>query len=252
MTRPVKAAILSFTELDTDQHHVFNEWHRYDHQPEQFTVEGIVAATRVVATPDLLARRHVTDAALVPTKYFGYYLISDPVQETFNALGDMVPALKAQGRWYERRRGPSVGNRLVEMYASPNIVSAPAAIPFRPHQGIFVTVDDPKPTASTRDLDAEHERHEATNVREILKMPGVAGCWSFEHLAPYSIPGTPYKMPERRAMRVYWLHGSPDEFLASWDALVNIKPAAHARAYTSVFAGAYRFIPPDSKFDWFD
>ena len=51
MSRDVRAAFVSFTEVPADQHVAFNEWHFYDHMPEQFRIDGLVWAQRWVATP---------------------------------------------------------------------------------------------------------------------------------------------------------------------------------------------------------
>ena len=253
MTRPVAAAILSFTEIDVGEHRAFNEWHRFDHMPEQFVLDGVVAAERLVATPDLAARRDAVDGSLAATQYFGFYLIAQPIHKTFRELGELAIAVQGDDRWFERR-GPSGRYRLLQMYSAPNVVSDPAVMPFRPHQGVFVTVDDPKPGARQSDLATDHARHEETRVRAVLDLPGAAGCWSFEasgSLATRPQPGM-VATPIRRAIRVYWLDADPGAFVDAFAALAPDERPDGQHCYSTVFSGGYRFIRPDSEFDWFD
>ena len=55
MTREASAAFVSFTEALDGQHEEFERWHALDLMPEQFGIEGIVAAQRWSADPQLPA-----------------------------------------------------------------------------------------------------------------------------------------------------------------------------------------------------
>lgn len=249
MTRPAKAAILSFTEIERDRHPAFNEWHFFEHMPDEFTVEGVVAAERLVATPELQGRRYVTDTALATIQYFGYYFVSQPVRKAFSDIEALGRAVRAADRSFERK-GPSAGYRIVGTRSSARVPNPPEVLPFRPHRGVYVTVEDPTQGARVRDLERADANAEQGEVQGILEVPGVAGCWSFRSAKLVEITNE-NPAPARRKVRVFWLDGDP---LAVTDAIDQLRPwdrRDDPHSYATVFRGAFRTIPADSAFNWF-
>ena len=55
-TPKVVAGFFSFTEVEAGAHRSYNEWHLFDHLPEQFVLPGIAGGWRWVRTPALAAR----------------------------------------------------------------------------------------------------------------------------------------------------------------------------------------------------
>jgi hypothetical protein len=256
MARPIAAGILSFTELERAQHHDFNLWHRYAHMPEEFLVESVVAGERLVAPPELQARRSGSDPALLATQYFGYYFVTAPARQSFQEMEDFGILHRSGGGLLADprrptdfgRKGPSATFELVSAYSAPDVVSAPAVMPFRPHQGVFVTVADAVPGAPSDELDESRRRDESTVVPEVMGLPGVAGCWSFESADLMDIPNNA-PAPPRRLIRIYWLAGDPARFLdAAEGRLRPDDPEFRSLSFT----GAFRVIEPDSAFEWFD
>jgi hypothetical protein len=48
----------SFTEItDPSAHRAYNEWHQFDHLPEQFTIERITFGQRWVCSPRCVEAR---------------------------------------------------------------------------------------------------------------------------------------------------------------------------------------------------
>ena len=63
----VKVGFFSFTEILDGRHREYNEWHLFDHMPEQFKLDGLQWGQRWVATPALMQRRLYADDSLAPT-----------------------------------------------------------------------------------------------------------------------------------------------------------------------------------------
>ncbi|HEY1831898.1 MAG TPA: hypothetical protein VGG38_16820 [Acidimicrobiales bacterium] len=96
----------SFTEItDPSGHRAYNEWHHFDHLPEQFTIEGITFGQRWVCSPRCVEARVAVSPLLAPCHYMRlYFLRGEAVRPEFFDLagsqgvgrGHPVPA---------RRRG---------------------------------------------------------------------------------------------------------------------------------------------------
>ena len=65
MNGKVRIGFFSFTEItDPAEHRSYNEWHMYDHMPEQFPIGGIVYGQRWVSTPACTANRAASSGPL--------------------------------------------------------------------------------------------------------------------------------------------------------------------------------------------
>src|SRR5205085_1789587 len=104
VTVPAKVdlAYFSFTEItDPAEHGSYNEWHLFDHMPENLALPGIVWAQRWVASPNLPAL--AVDDALRPVHYVTVYLMTEPAERGGRALARRRARARPVDR--ARRRG---------------------------------------------------------------------------------------------------------------------------------------------------
>jgi hypothetical protein len=158
----VRVGFFSFTEItDPGEHHSYNEWHQLDHMPEQFPLPGIAYGQRWVSTPACRAARAVSGERLDATHYLTLYLVTDPVEETLETFVQWGRELYARGRFHKQRRALLSGPfELRECAVAPRVLISAAAVPYRPHHGVYVTVG-------------------ATDLDRLCATPGVAGAWRF-------------------------------------------------------------------------
>jgi hypothetical protein len=213
----VKVGFFSFTEItDAAEHRSYNEWHQLDHLPEQFPLRGIAYGQRWVSTPACRVTREVSGDLLDPIHYVTLYLVSEPVEETLAEFVEWGRELSRRGRFHLHRRallsGPFV---LRDAAAAPRVQISAAAVPYRPHLGVFVTVEElvagPMPTA----LDV------------MCATPGVAGAWSFAD--------------EQHRITVAWLDGAP----------LDVAGALPPPPPNAIFAGPFETITP-FEWSWFE
>jgi hypothetical protein len=210
----VRAGFFSFTEItDPREHRSYNEWHQLDHMPEQFPLPGIAWGQRWVSTPDCRAARVASGPLLDPIHYLTLYLIAEPVDETIRRFRALGRELHAAGRWHHHRHAHLSGPFLLDATSvAPRVRISAAAVPYRPHHGVYVVVDAAGPPP---DLTAW------------CATPGVSGAWSFAD--------------DARRITVAWLDGEPF-------AVARDMPADVSRAE---LAGPFETITP-WQWDWFD
>jgi hypothetical protein len=226
-----KIGFFSFTEItDPAEHRSYNEWHMFDHMPEQYPIRGIAYGQRWVSTPACRAARAVGVDPLDGVHYLTCYLMTDPVEATLREFEEHGRALAELGRFHRHRRALLSGPfAVVHAFAAERVLIRPESVPFRPHRGVFVTVED----AGARDT----ESHEAA----VLAVPGVAGLWSFGPTGRSD--SSPWK-PGERHITVAWLDDDP------CTVATQLAPIERARAGVS-FAGSFETITP-WQWDWFD
>jgi hypothetical protein len=237
----VKVGFFSFTEVLDDRHREYNEWHLFDHMPENFKLEGLQWGQRWVATPALIERRLFSQGDLAKTQYVTLYLITEPVTQALDDFYALGRSLFRKGRFFEARKSHLSGPfTLVKTYAAPTMAVDADAIPYRPNRGVFITVQDHAEGASPAALDEARQWYEEVRIPDLLGVRGVAGCWWFEDR-------------DGRTIRAYWLDEDPGVFL---DDLKVKTPGMSmidlSKAYRTLLVGAYQSIPWDSNFDWFD
>ena len=237
----VKVGFLSFTEVLDGRHRGYNEWHLFDHMPENFKLEGLQWGQRWVATPELIERRLFAQGDLAKAQYVTLYLITEPVTQALDAFYALGRMLYAQGRWFDARKSHLSGPfSLVKTYAAPTMAVDADAIPYRPNRGIFVTAQASAEGATQAALDEARRWYDEVHVPDLLAVRGVAGCWWFEDT-------------EGRTVRVYWLDDDPIVFLDDLEAKTpDMAMMDLSQAYRTLVVGAYETIPWDATFDWFD
>ena len=185
-------------------------WHLLDHMPEQYRLPGVVHAQRWLADDACVADR-IASGALADVRNVVLYLMAAPVRETLDDFAALGAELGAAGRFGERLPSLLLGpHRLESAFASPRVLVDPAVVPFRPHQGVCLIVEEPQPggdlTAWSRWLEAEHHP-------ELGTVPGVAGGWVFRVEPDDDVSPWP---PGDRIVSVLYLDADP---VATTDAL---------------------------------
>jgi hypothetical protein len=237
----VKVGFFSFTEVLDGRHREYNEWHLFDHMPENFKLEGLQWGQRWVATPELVERRLFSRGDLARTQYVTLYLITEPVKQALDDFYALGRTLHAQDRFFEARKSHLSGPfSVLETYGAPTMAVDADAIPYRPNRGVFITAQDSAEGATQEALDEAREWYDEVHVPDLLGVRGVAGCWWFED-------------PDGRTIRVYWLDEDPAVFLDDLEAKTpDMSMIDLSKAYRTLLVGAYQSIPWESTFDWFD
>lgn len=155
----------SFTEVtQSSAHRAYNEWHRLDHLPEQFSLDGVLFGQRWVCTPDCREARVAVSPLLEPCHYMTLYLMRDA--GVLPAFADLAQRLRRADRFFADRRAHLSGPFEVrDRWVSPRVKVSAAAVPHRPARGIYVVVGPPVDGAA------------------MVAHRGVAGAWSFVHTA---------------------------------------------------------------------
>jgi hypothetical protein len=151
----------SFTEVtDPSAHRAYNEWHRLDHLPEQFSLDGVLFGQRWVATPACQAARVAVSTLLQPCHYMTLYLMRDP--DVIPGFFDLAQELRRADRFFAERRAHLSGPFDVrDRWVSPRVLVSADVVPHRPARGIYVVVGPPMDGAA------------------MVAHTGVAGAWAF-------------------------------------------------------------------------
>jgi hypothetical protein len=173
----VKAAFFSFTPPPPpDDDGSYLRWHLLDHQVEQYQLPGIQYALRYIADGDYPDHRIAASGKLEKVGNVVNYLVGDPVQQTHDDFMQLGPRLAEMGRYPEVRpylvlRMPA----LLHWYAAPQALISPEVVPFRPHRGVVVIVEEPAGDDVGAWLHWLHTEH----YPAVLATPGVAGAWMY-------------------------------------------------------------------------
>ena len=173
----VKAAFFSLTPpAPPDDDGSYLRWHLLDHMVEQYQLPGIQYALRYIADGDYLDSRIVATGHLEDVGNVVNYLVGDPVQQTHDDFMQLGPRLAEVGRFPEVR--PSLQLRmpaLLHWYAAPEALISPEVVPFRPHRGVVVIIEEPVGDDVASWLQWLHTDH----FPAVLATPGVAGAWMY-------------------------------------------------------------------------
>jgi hypothetical protein len=153
------------------------EWHQLDHMPEQYQLPGMILGQRWASTPACRAVRaaEVDNWSLV--EHVVCYLMGTPVDETIDEFLALGRHLAELGRFSHtlpsQYRG---GLRLLEAHAAPRALISPEVVPFRPHRGVYLIVEEP---ADRSAQDAYIQRMHVEALPDLVSVPGVAGAWTY-------------------------------------------------------------------------
>jgi hypothetical protein len=222
----VQAGIFNVTPpAPGDDDGSYLRWHLLDHMPEQFQLPGIVQAWRWIADGPYLDARLDGERVLPDVGGVVHYLVGDPVEPTLVDFMDLGRDLAAAGRFPVRR--PSLhlsALALRRSLASPAALVSAEVLPWRPHRGVFLAIEERGSEIDEDDLDA------------VVQVPGVAGLWEFVSTDRWSLPERMASGALRTS--VVYLDGDP---LAVTDALAPLVRKRWASgAGRPLFAGPMR------------
>jgi hypothetical protein len=151
----------SFTEItDPDAHEAYNQWHVFDHQPEQFTIDGINFGERWVRSPRCRSLELPPQPPFESFHYMTLYLLRD--EHVIPPFFDLAKDLHAKKRFFRQRKALLSGPFEVEgRWAAPRVLVSPEAVPFRPSRGLYVIAGP------------------ALDAAPLVRLDGVAGVWQF-------------------------------------------------------------------------
>lgn len=151
----------SFTEVtDPAAHRAYNEWHQFDHLPEQFTLDGVLFGQRWVCTPQCREASVAVSPLLSPCQYMTLYLLRDA--DVLTGFAALATRLRSEDRFFALRHSHLSGPfRVTERRVSPHVKVSGEAVPFRPSEGVYVIVGPPVDAAA------------------LVAQEGVAGAWGF-------------------------------------------------------------------------
>ena len=174
----IKAAFFSMTPRVTRDDDIsgYLRWHLLDHMPEQYQLPGIVYATRWIADGEYGDHRVAGSGSLERIGGIMNYLVGEPVQLTHYDFMELGARLSEVGRFPEHRPPLQLTMpALLRWYASPRALISAEVVPFRPHRGVTVIVEQPVGANADHWLQWLHAEH----YPALLDTPGVAGAWMY-------------------------------------------------------------------------
>jgi hypothetical protein len=152
-------------------------WHQLDHMPEQYQLPGLLLGQRWASTPACVNARAAAVEQWADTAHVVCYLMGNPVDETLDEFYALGRTLAEKGRM--GRSLPSLylgGLRLLEAQAAPRTLISSDVVPYRPHQGIYLMVEEPTGVATQDDY---LQQLHTDVVPRLISVPGVAGALTF-------------------------------------------------------------------------
>jgi hypothetical protein len=231
----IKAGFFSLTAPPPpDDDGSYLRWHLLDHMPEQYQLPGIVYGLRWIADGDYLQHRLVAEGPLGQLGNAVHYLVSDPVEQTFDDFVALGRTLWENGRFPVRRPSLQVaGLRLLQWQSSPHALISAEVVPFRPHRGVLLIVEEAvggNPREWLQWLHAEH-------YPALLATPGTAGAWTFGSSAAWDNASRGW-LTDPQYITVVYLDDEPLATTAALSALVEER--WRSAAVRPVFAGPLR------------
>ena len=229
-----RAGIFSLTPATPpDDDGSYLRWHLLDHMPEQYQLPGIVHGLRWIADGDYVDHRLAAHGPLGEVGNAVHYLVSDPVEETFDDFVALGRTLRDNGRFPISRPSLQVaGLCLLQWQSAPHALISAEVVPFRPHRGILLIVEEPTDGRSNDWLQWLHAEH----YPALLAAPGTAGAWTFGSTTAWQIPRG--WRTDHQYITVVYLDDDP---LTVTDSLAPlIEERWRSAAVRPVFAGPLR------------
>ena len=250
----IKRGYFSFSLVTKPgEHQNYNQWHMFDHLPEQMTVDGIAFGQRWVCPPEYAKLRLANDPALAANQYVTLYLFEEPIDAALKEFATLRERLEEVGRFHRHRKAAMSGAFLaVKGYTAPRVLVSPECLPWRPNTGIFVTVDD----IAAPERDRIGTWFDQVHLPDMQTVKHVAGSWYYRAVQSVRPSADTPAPSSNQAICVHYLDGDPLEMLD--DLKTKIKAWKAAGRYPDdaarkpLLASLYQTIDPASKFDWFD
>jgi len=200
----VRAGFFSVTPpAPPDDDGSYLRWHLLDHMPEQYQLPGMVHGMRWIADGDLPDHRITAADPLADVGGVVNYLFSEPVQQTYDDFMLLGRRLAEAGRFQQSR--PSLQLRLLALqkwYAAPAALISAEVVPFRPHRGVVLIVEEPVGDVATWQQWLHREHYP-----ELLSVEGVAGAWMYGSTGTWAV--LPTCQGEPQLTTVVYLDGDP-------------------------------------------
>ena len=174
----VKVGFFSLTHRSTTgDDGPYLRWHQLDHMPEQYQLPGMLLGQRWSSTSDCRAVRAAEIGTWASVEHMVLYLMGNPVDETLDEFFSLGRHLAELGRFSNALPSEYRGGlRLLETIAAPRVQVSAEVIPYRPHRGVYLIVEQP-------DGKLHQDRfiqHMHTDILPVLvDVPGVAGVWTY-------------------------------------------------------------------------
>jgi len=153
------------------------DWHQLDHMPEQYQLPGLVAGQRWAASRACREARAAEDGDWSLVEHVVLYLMGNPLDETIDEFLRLGRHLAELGRFSlslpSHYRGAL---RLLETLAAPRALVSSEVVPFRPHRGVELIVEEVDEDAPQDDF---LQRMHVDILPGLVSVDGVAGAWSF-------------------------------------------------------------------------
>ncbi len=236
----VRAAFFSLTPPSPpDDDGSYLRWHLLDHMPEQYQLPGIQFALRYIADGEYPAHRIAAEGPMVNVGNMVNYLVGDPVQETHDDFMVLGGRLREIGRFPEVRPGIQLRMpALLSWHASPKALISAEVVPFRPHRGVVVIIEEPVSDDHDEWLKWLHTDH----FPRMLDTPGTAGAWMYGSTSTWKLnPATQSDTPQYTT--VVYLDDDPLAVTAAIRPFIEERWASGA--VRPLFAGPLR-----TMIDW--
>jgi hypothetical protein len=243
---PVKVGFFSLTEgAVSGNDAAYLAWHALDHLPEQYSIPGIRLGTRWRADDACVALRLAADDRLAPVRHAVGYYMTDPVEPTLVAFAELGRRAAETGRYPEPATSHLLGAfHLEQGYAAPRVLVSGEAIPFRPHRGVYLLVEEP---ARGGDTAAWMRWHHRDHVPALLAVDGVAGAYVFRSSTLLGMGpdqgvrfGVPVWDPGDRIVTVVYLDDDVAATSARLEPVLRTRWTAAAGAVAPELAGPFR------------
>lgn len=210
-------AFFSFVELaDASLHGAYNRWHQLDHRPENLALPGVAWGDRWARVREQ-EPAHMADSAFAETDFVAMYWFRSPIERSVDAWDRLG---EASFQWGRGPIIPGVERRLlaffrpVKGYAAAHALVSPEVLPYRPNQGMHITLTR-YPEPHGLDSHSCFGWEDTVLMPELLKVPGVAGGWtfSFSHAQQHTtlpFADTVGHQPGELRIRLLYLDGEPE------------------------------------------
>lgn len=178
----VRAAFFNFTAPapEGDDISGYLRWHALDHMPEQYQLPGILLGTRWLADRECRQAQISGAGNLAEVGSVVNYLVTEPVQSTHDDFMELGPRLALMGRFPQGRPSLQLSMpALLRWYSSPRVQISAEVVPFRPHRGAVVVVEEPTGNESDGDPARWQSWLHAEHYPALMELPGVAGAWMY-------------------------------------------------------------------------
>jgi hypothetical protein len=242
--------------VDATRHREYNAWHQLDHRPENLALPGVIHGDRWVRSPECRAVG-TADGWLREADYLAMYWFAEPAAASIQQWQELGDTTLQQGRRPDLRwtRRPLMGFfRPIRGYVHPRVRISAAALPFRPHTGVLVSVSE-LTNATSPEAEALFAWYDEVRVPQLLTLPGVAGIWTFRsEMATVDNGGNRQPLTTTLRVTLSYLDDDPlavtAELAEREPAWVRAVPPPNA-GERILLSGPLQTIQP-GQWDWFD